>query len=126
MDMQVLFSEQVKMRTAMRGKDQIASGNNSEQEAGQTTTETDIIALKTELENVKANMAELQRDYSQLQQEYEKLNNHQRNRWSINWEKIRRASLFNTKTDGDESSEGRQRSNPLSKISFTRRRQSMA
>ncbi|XP_065874976.1 BTB/POZ domain-containing protein DOT3 isoform X2 [Euphorbia lathyris] len=120
---QVLFSEQVKMRAAMREKEPIESGNNSEQEAGQTSTETDIIALKTELENVKANMAELQRDYSQLQQEYEKLNKHHKNisAWSIGWKKIRVSSLFNRKIDGDESSEGRQRSNPLSKISLTRR-----
>ncbi|WCJ31880.1 Phototropic-responsive NPH3 family protein [Euphorbia peplus] len=119
---QVLFSEQVKMRAAMREKEHIASGNNSEQEAGQTLTEADIIALKTELENVKANLEELQRDYSQLQQDYEKLNKHHRNisTWSVGWQKIRRSSLFNRKFDGDESSEGRQKSNPLSKISFKR------
>ncbi|EEF31124.1 Root phototropism protein, putative [Ricinus communis] len=125
---QVLFSEQVKMREAMRGKEPAASGNNSEQEVSQTSTKAEIMTLKTELENVKAKMAELQRDYSELQHEYVKINSKQRHLpgWSFNWKKIRKSSLFSRKTEAEETSEGQQRSNPLiSKINF-RRRQSIS
>ncbi|KAJ6753501.1 BTB/POZ DOMAIN-CONTAINING PROTEIN DOT3 [Salix purpurea] len=75
MDMQVLFSEQVKMRATIQGKDPAASDNNSEQEITQTSTKTEIVTLRAELENVKTQMTELQRDYSELQNEYEKHNN---------------------------------------------------
>lgn len=118
MDMQVLFSEQVKLRAAMQGKEPAASGDNSEQEVSQTSTKTEIVTLKSELENVKAKMAELQRDYSELQREYRKLNNKQRDIsvWSLSWKKIRRSALFHRKVDGAENGDGHQR----------RRRQSIA
>ncbi|XP_050204443.1 BTB/POZ domain-containing protein DOT3 [Mercurialis annua] len=126
---QVLFSEQVKMRAAMRGKEPATSGNNSEQEGSQTSTKTEILTLKTELQNIKAQMAELQRDYSELQHEYLKVNNKQRNTlaWTLNWKNIRKSSLFNRKTDGDETREGQQRSTPANTSSGrVRRRESIS
>ncbi|XP_058006309.1 BTB/POZ domain-containing protein DOT3 isoform X2 [Hevea brasiliensis] len=125
---QVLFSEQVKMRAAMRGKELAAIGNNSEQEVTQTPTEIDIVTLKAELENVKEKMAELQRDYSELQHEYAMLNNNHKNLsgWILSWKKIRKSALFNRKVDGDESSEEQQRSKPLAHKGKFRRRQSVS
>lgn len=121
--MQVLFSEQVKMRAAMQGKDPAASDNNSEQEITQTSTKTEIVTLRAELENVKTQMTELQRDYSELQNEYEKHNNKHRNgsAWSFGWTRIRTSALFHRKLDGNESG-GHQRPNSLgSRINFRRR-----
>ncbi|KAG5241806.1 BTB/POZ domain-containing protein [Salix suchowensis] len=120
---QVLFSEQVKMRAAMQGKDPAASDNNSEQEITQTSTKTEIMTLRAELENVKTQMTELQRDYSELQNEYEKHNNKHRNgsAWSFGWTRIRTSALFQRKLDGNESG-GHQRPNSLgSRINFRRR-----
>ncbi|KAJ6378123.1 hypothetical protein OIU78_028375 [Salix suchowensis] len=120
---QVLFSEQVKMRAAMQGKDPAASDNNSEQEITQTSTKTEIMTLRAELENVKTQMTELQRDYSELQNEYEKHNNKHRNgsAWSFGWTRIRTSALFHRKLDGNESG-GHQRPNSLgSRINFRRR-----
>ncbi|KAG6767326.1 hypothetical protein POTOM_028525 [Populus tomentosa] len=121
---QVLFSEQVKMRAAMQGKEPAASDNNSEQEITQTSTKTEIMALRAELENIKTQMTELQRDYSELQHEYEKQNNKHRNgsAWNFGWTKIRTSALFHRKLEGNEGGEGHQRSNSLgSKINFRRR-----
>ena len=70
--MQVLFSEQVKMRAAMHEKEPAQIGIQSEQEENQTSATMDIKALKAELENVKSQMVELQNDYCELQQEYKK------------------------------------------------------
>ncbi|XP_021651695.2 BTB/POZ domain-containing protein DOT3 isoform X2 [Hevea brasiliensis] len=124
---QVLFSKQVKMRAAMRGKEPVANGNHSEHEVSHKTTKTEIMTLKEELENVNAQMAKLQTDYSKLQYEYAKLNNKHRNflGWSLSWKKIRKTAFFNRKIDGPESSEAQQISNPLaSKVNF--RRQTMS
>lgn len=124
--MQVLFSEQVKMRAVMQGKEQEReqSGNNSEKEGNQSSTEIEIKNLRAELENVNAKMAELQKDYTELQQEYEKLlNNKQRNgsTWSSGWRKIR--NPFHAKQAGDETGDGENRPSPARrcKASFRRR-----
>ncbi|KAI6699576.1 hypothetical protein NL676_013900 [Syzygium grande] len=126
--MQVLFSEQVKMRVAMQGKEQEQSGNNSEQEGNQSSTEIEIKNLRAELENVKAKMAELQTDYTELQQEYEKLNNNkQRNgsTWSSGWRKIKNS--FHSKQEGDEIGDGENRPSPARKYKASfRRRKSMS
>ncbi|KAJ4831824.1 hypothetical protein Tsubulata_010195 [Turnera subulata] len=124
---QVLFSEQVKMRAAMQGKERAANGNNSEQEAGQTSTGTEIISLKEELENVKMQMADLQKDYLELQQECEKLNSKQRNitAWNFSWKKIRKSSLFHRKVESDENGEGQHRANSSTNRINQRRRQSI-
>ncbi|KAK4264913.1 hypothetical protein QN277_026030 [Acacia crassicarpa] len=100
---QVLFSEQVKMREAMKEKEPSPSGNNSEQDVNQTFTNAEIQALKSELDNVKSKMEELHNDYSELQREYEKLgNNKPKNSsgWIHNWRKIKQS--FHAKLDGDE------------------------
>ncbi|XP_059624278.1 BTB/POZ domain-containing protein DOT3 [Cornus florida] len=120
---QVLFSEQVKIRVAMQGKEQAASGNISDQEDSWSSTKKDIMTLKAELEKVKMEMAEMQRDYSELQQEYEKLNHKQKNLsgWMSGWKKIKKSSLFHGKVDGDETAEREQRSNPTGcRVSFRR------
>ncbi|XP_027365621.1 BTB/POZ domain-containing protein DOT3 isoform X1 [Abrus precatorius] len=88
---QVLFSEQIKMRAAMQEKEPAQSGIQSEQEGNQTSATMDIKALKAELESVKSKMVELQNDYFELQQEYEKLSNKPKNSsgWTLNWRKIK-------------------------------------
>ncbi|KAG5015613.1 hypothetical protein AAZX31_08G134100 [Glycine max] len=99
---QVLFSEQVKMRAAMHEKEPAQIGIQSEQEENQTSATMDIKALKAELENVKSQMVELQNDYCELQQEYEKLSNKPKNSsgWSLNWRKIKNS--LHTKPAGVE------------------------
>ncbi|XP_030535066.1 BTB/POZ domain-containing protein DOT3 isoform X2 [Rhodamnia argentea] len=117
---QVLFSEQVKIRAVMHGKEQEQSGNNSEQEGNQSSTEIEIKNLRAELQNVKAKMAELQKDYTELQQEYEKLlNNKQRNgsTWSSGWRKIKNS--FHAKQEGDEIGDGDNRPS-MRRASFRR------
>ena len=118
--MQVLFSEQVKMRAAMQGKDPAASDNNSEQEITQTSTKTEIMTLRAELENVKTQMTELQRDYSELQNEYGKHNNKHKNgsTWSFRWTKIRTSALFQRTLDGNESGGHHRPSSRGNRINF--------
>ncbi|KAK7247420.1 hypothetical protein RIF29_42303 [Crotalaria pallida] len=104
---QVLFSEQVKMRVAMQDKEPAQSGINYEQEGNETSASMDIKTLKAELENVKSNMVELQNDYFELQREYEKLSNKPKNSssgWSLNWRKIKNS--FHAKPAGDEIGDG--------------------
>jgi len=100
--MQVLFSEQVKMRTAMQEKEPAQSGIQSEQEGNQTSATMDIKALKAELENVKSKMVDLQNDYFELQQEYEKLSSKPKNStgWTLHWRKIKNS--LHTKPAGVE------------------------
>ncbi|XP_041004775.1 BTB/POZ domain-containing protein DOT3 isoform X1 [Juglans microcarpa x Juglans regia] len=100
---QVLFSEQVKMRAAMVEKEPAPSGNITEQEGNQSSTDTEIKTLKAELEIVKMTMAELQSDYSDLQREYEKRSHKQKrvSGWSSSWRKIKNS--FQAKVDGDET-----------------------
>ncbi|OMO56077.1 BTB/POZ-like protein [Corchorus capsularis] len=125
---QVLFSEQAKMRMAMQGKEPSTRGDNSEQEEHEhrPSTSTEIKNLKEELENVKTKMAELQNDYSDLQREYEKICNKHKNAmgWSLNWRKIKNS--FHVKAENDETGEEQQRPNPAGfRLSF-RRRQSVS
>ncbi|XP_048335042.2 BTB/POZ domain-containing protein DOT3 isoform X3 [Ziziphus jujuba] len=122
---QVLFSEQVKMRAAMQEKEAAPSGNNSEQEGNHSSTDMEIKTLKAELESVKMKMIELQNDYVELLQDYEKLSNKNKHTsgWSIGWRRIKKS--FHTKPDKDETGgEEQQRSNP-SRIHF-RQRQSIS
>ncbi|XWS41574.1 hypothetical protein CRYUN_Cryun17cG0093400 [Craigia yunnanensis] len=120
---QVLYSEQAKMRMAMQGEEPLTRGDNSEQEEHQPSTNTEIKNLKSELENVKTKMSELQNDYSDLQQEYEKIRNKHKNAsgWSLNWRKIKNS--FHVKEESDDTGDGQHRSNPVRfRISFRRRR----
>lgn len=114
--MQVLFSEQVKMRAAMQEKETAPSGDVSEQEGNQSFTVTEIKTLKAELEIVKTQMAELQSDYSDLQREYEKQNKKPKNalHWSFSWRKIKNS--LHARVDGGETGDEQQRPN-----SFRRR-----
>ena len=116
--MQVLLSEQLKMREEMLNK----NGNTSEPEGNQSSTSMEIKTMKAELENMKTKMEALQSDYSELQQEYGKLSNKPKNAsgWaSICWRKIRNS--FHAKIDGDETGDGQQRPNPARRRSFKRR-----
>ncbi|XVF17247.1 hypothetical protein REPUB_Repub10bG0103400 [Reevesia pubescens] len=120
---QVLFSEQAKMRMEMQGKGPLTRGDNSEQEEHQPSTNTEIKNLKSELENVKTKMAELQNDYSELQQEYEKISTKHKNGlgWNLNWRKIKNS--LHVKAESDEIGDGRQRPNSAGfRLSFRRRR----
>ncbi|XP_061343678.1 BTB/POZ domain-containing protein DOT3 isoform X3 [Gastrolobium bilobum] len=126
---QVLFSEQVKMRAAMQEKEPAQNGINSEHDGNQISAALDIKSLKAELENVKSKMVELQSDYFELQQEYEKLSNKPKNLsgWSLNWRKIKKS--FHTKTAGDETENGQdipKSSNPVRHKGTPRRRVSMS
>ncbi|XP_028755159.1 BTB/POZ domain-containing protein DOT3-like isoform X1 [Neltuma alba] len=127
---QVLFSEQVKMREAMLEKEPEPSGNNYEQDVNQSFTNAEIQALKSELENVKSKMAELHNDYSELQREYEKLGNSKpksASGWVLNWRKIKQS--FHAKLDADETGErqdkpkspypDRLRANPSRRLSMS-------
>ncbi|XP_038905476.1 BTB/POZ domain-containing protein DOT3 isoform X3 [Benincasa hispida] len=118
-NMQVLFSEQVKMRSAMQEKEK-APSSDSDQDGNHLSTDREIKNLKTELESVKAQMAELQSDYSELQQEYEKLSNKQKNitSWGLGWKKIKNS--FHTRVDGDEPAH-RRPSRTSSRMSLRRR-----
>ncbi|XP_010519572.1 PREDICTED: BTB/POZ domain-containing protein DOT3 isoform X2 [Tarenaya hassleriana] len=103
---QVLFSEQVKMRTAMQSKEPETRGESSEREVKRSSRETEIKTLRAELENVKNKMAELQNDYTELQREYEKLGNKQKStmNWALRWQKIKKSIQLN-----NEAEEGRHR-----------------
>ncbi|GMY11495.1 BTB/POZ domain-containing protein DOT3 [Fagus crenata] len=116
---QVLLSEQLKMRAAMQEKE---NGNTSEQEGNQSSTNMEIKTLKADLENIKMKMAELQSDYSELQQEYGKLSNKPKNvsGWTFSWRKIKNS--FHAKLDGDETGDRQQRPNSVGcRGSFKRR-----
>ena len=127
---QVLFSEQVKMRSTIHEKDPAPSGNNSEPEGNQSSTDMEIKNLKAELENVKKKMAELQSNYSELEQAYDNVGNKHKHmsRWSFGWRKIKNS--FHVKMDGDESreepGEGQQRANSVRYKTNLRRRLSIA
>ncbi|KAG4154106.1 hypothetical protein ERO13_D03G037300v2 [Gossypium hirsutum] len=120
---QVLFSEQAKMRMAMQGKESSIIADNSEQEEPRPSTNTEIKNLKSELENVKTKMAELQNDYSDLQQEYEKITSKHKNAspWILNWRKIKNS--LHVVAESDDNGDGQQRQNkPGFRLSFRRRR----
>ena len=115
--MQVLLSEQLKMREEMLDK----NSNTSEPEGNQSSTNMEIKTMKAELENMKTKMETLQSDYSELQQEYGKLSNKPKNAsgWPFSWRKIKNS--FHAKVDGDETGDGQQRPNPARRRSFKRR-----
>ncbi|GFY94040.1 phototropic-responsive NPH3 family protein [Actinidia rufa] len=124
--MQVLVSEQIKMRAVMQGKEQVASGNNSDHEESQSSRE-EIKILKEELHKVKAEMQELQRDYTELQRINGKVNNKRRSLsgWTLGWRKIINSGFFNGKMDGDETRVEQKRSNSSGLRVSLRRRLSM-
>ncbi|KAK8672983.1 hypothetical protein V6N13_111339 [Hibiscus sabdariffa] len=120
---QVLFSEQAKMRMAMQGKEPMTVGDNSEQDEPRPSTNTEIKNLRSELENVKTKMTELQNDYSDLQKEYEKITSKHKNAsgWIVNWRKIKNS--FHIMTESDDNGDGQQRQNRAAfRLSFRRRR----
>lgn len=111
---QVLFSEQVKMRTAMQSKEQTIEGNNRENDESWSSTRKEMTTLRTELEKVKEQMSELQRDYSELQQEYIKQINKQRRNssWIFRWKKVKEISLFDEKVEEEQETSNQQGSTP--------------
>ncbi|KAL4378438.1 hypothetical protein GQ457_02G016100 [Hibiscus cannabinus] len=120
---QVLFSEQAKMRMAMQGKEPMTVGDNSEQDEPRPSTNTEIKNLRSELENVKTKMTELQNDYSDLQKEYEKITSKHKNAtgWIVNWRKIKNS--FHIMTESEDNGDGQQRQNRAAfRLSFRRRR----
>ncbi|KAK4485937.1 hypothetical protein RD792_008588 [Penstemon davidsonii] len=96
---QVLFSEQVKIRASIQGKDRTETTDNLEQESNWSSTNNEVKTLKLELEKVRMQMAEIQRDYSELQQEHGKQNIKRRYSlgWTFGWRKVRNSGLFNVK-----------------------------
>ncbi|XP_009623089.1 BTB/POZ domain-containing protein DOT3 [Nicotiana tomentosiformis] len=119
---QVLLSEQVKMRAAVQGKDIITSDdNNPDKENNWLSTKKEVKSLKEELETLKIQMTDLQRDYTGLQQEYEKANNKPRIPWTSGWRKMKKSSLFNRKMVEEESQEGENRVKPGRRTNINRR-----
>ncbi|KAL3527738.1 hypothetical protein ACH5RR_012394 [Cinchona calisaya] len=120
---QVLFSEQAKMRATIQGKDQTPSDDNEGQEGSWLCTKKEVSTLKAELEMVKEKMTELQTDYFELQQEYEKLNNKQRSlsSWTFKWMKTKKSSLSLGKVDEEKTDEGQLGSLSGRKTKFRRR-----
>ncbi|XP_047316604.1 BTB/POZ domain-containing protein DOT3 [Impatiens glandulifera] len=104
---QVLFSEQVKLREASRTKRKEEA---SDQEEGSSWSNTkEIKILKIELEKVKIDMQELQKDYMELQKECDhKLNYRHKSvsGWANGWKKIKKSGIFNRK-DVDHHNEHR-------------------
>nr|XP_016496487.1 PREDICTED: BTB/POZ domain-containing protein DOT3-like isoform X3 [Nicotiana tabacum] len=123
--LQVLFSEQVKMKAAIQGKDHITSDDESDKESSQSPSKKEVKSLKEELEKIKIQMEELQRDYSELQHDYEKVNNKNRKTtWTFGWRK-KKSALSDGKLDREVTEEGHYRSNVGCKAG-SRRRQSIS
>lgn len=116
-----MFSEQVKMKAAIQGKDYIASDDESDKESSQSPSKKEVKSLKEELEKLKIQMTDLQRDYTGLQQEYEKANNKPRIPWTSGWRKMKKSSLFNRKMVEEESQEGENRVKPGRRTNINRR-----
>ncbi|KAI3864480.1 hypothetical protein MKW92_012758 [Papaver armeniacum] len=99
--MQVLLSEQVKMRAAINTKEMILpTGSAIEHSNNLLYTNKEIKDIKAELDMVKTKMSELQNEYYDLQQEFEKLNNKQKHAsgWDSGWKKIKN-SFFQSRMD---------------------------
>ncbi|OIT20760.1 PREDICTED: BTB/POZ domain-containing protein DOT3-like [Nicotiana attenuata] len=123
---QVLFSEQVKMKAAIQGKDHIPSDDESDKESSQSPSKKEVKSLKEELEKIKIQMEELQRDYSELQHDYEKVSNkNTKTSWTFGWRKMKKSALSDGKLDSEVTEEGHNRSNVGCKA-CSRRRQSIS
>ncbi|KAL0751960.1 hypothetical protein Bca101_033963 [Brassica carinata] len=127
---QVLFSEQVKIRMMMM-QDKQAAGTNEENPEGledkRTSRDSEIITLKGELENVKRKLAELQDNYNELHQVYEKLNSSKQKstqNWGLRWEKIKKS--LQIKREEDETRDKPQRRSSTGPRTSLRRRMSMS
>ncbi|KAL0333087.1 UNVERIFIED_CONTAM: BTB/POZ domain-containing protein DOT3 [Sesamum calycinum] len=119
---QVLFSEQVKIRATIQGKCQIETADNSDQESSGSSTNKEVKMLKIELEKVKMQIAELQRDYSVLQQEYQKQTTKRNSSgWTRGWPNIRKSGLFNLIIDREETDESENRPKQSRRNRFHRR-----
>ncbi|XP_016509774.1 BTB/POZ domain-containing protein DOT3-like isoform X2 [Nicotiana tabacum] len=124
--LKVLFSEQVKMKAAIQGKDHITSDDESDKESSQSPSKKEVKSLKEELEKIKIQMEELQRDYSELQHNYEKVNNkNTKTSWTFGWRKMKKSAHSNGKLDSEVTEEGHNRSNVGCKA-CSRRRQSIS
>ncbi|KAF8115782.1 hypothetical protein N665_0025s0231 [Sinapis alba] len=128
---QVLFSEQVKMRMMMMQDKQAAETNEENPEGREdkgTSRESEVRTLKEELENVKRKMAELQDDYNELQQENEKLKSSKQKstqNWGIlRWQKMKKS--FQIKEDDDETRDTPRRRSSTGPTTSLRRRMSMS
>ncbi|KAL8476174.1 hypothetical protein ACS0TY_028729 [Phlomoides rotata] len=124
---QVLFSEQGKIRNGIQGNSQIEIADKPDQESSRSSTSKEVKSLRIELEKVKEEMAEMQRQYSELQQEYQKHKVKQRKSsgWTVGWQKLRKSALFNLKMDGEDTDESHNR--PIQRrISGLLRRQTVS
>lgn len=123
---QVIFSEQVKMRMAMQGKEPIQRGDNSKQEENPISTNREITTLKEELENVKMQMSQLQNDYFELQKEYENISNKKKTTsgWTSGWRRIKHS--FHVKREGDEAVDEHERPNAPGRRLSSRQRSSIS
>ncbi|XP_042517385.1 BTB/POZ domain-containing protein DOT3 isoform X2 [Macadamia integrifolia] len=121
---QVLFSEQLKVRAAIHEKKPVPD-EITEQENRWSSAEKEIESTKAELGMVKTMLQELQKDYSELQQELEKLNIKQKSAssWSYGWKKLKSSTFFHGKIDSDTTRDENHSQTPTgSKVSRQRRR----
>ncbi|KAF9623756.1 hypothetical protein IFM89_005263 [Coptis chinensis] len=125
-DMQVLFSEQVKMRAAMKENEPKQHEIVFEQD-GRLSTKKEIKTIMCELQKIRTQMAELQHDYSDLQREFDKLNKQKSiSGWSSGWKKLKNSTLFYAKTNGVDGEEVHPGQTPASCKSHRNRSQSIS
>lgn len=111
MSLQVLFTEQLKMRAAMerpldRTPDHYTTSEQAE--SAWCSTKQEMVALKAEVESMKAKVAELHQECAELHVELGKATKLQKKSSNV-WKKFRDSAFFFRKTDGDEVGVGRQR-----------------
>ncbi|KAK1423741.1 hypothetical protein QVD17_19049 [Tagetes erecta] len=125
---QVLFTEQVKLRATMNVKQEEANMNNAElQEDNGSSTKEEIKMLKVELEKMMMVIEELQRDYLNLQKDCKNMRTNQNalSGWIFGWKKLKKTTLFHGKISENENTEEREKvKNMRSILGF--RRQSMS
>ncbi|KAJ4952018.1 hypothetical protein NE237_028850 [Protea cynaroides] len=106
---QVLFSEQLKMREAIQKKEPVPE-EIIEQEHRWSSAEKAIETTKAELAMVKTMLEELKRDYSELQQEFERFSIKQKNTsWIYGWRKLKNSTFLNEKMVNEETGDVNQR-----------------
>ncbi|KAL5705265.1 hypothetical protein ACHQM5_023593 [Ranunculus cassubicifolius] len=102
--MQVLFSEQVKMRGAMKEKEQKQS-EIKEEDDSRSLTKREIKNIILELEKIRLTISELQHGYSELQRDLEKINkpNNTASGWTSGWKKFKNLTFFHSKHNESDS-----------------------
>ncbi|PIA52172.1 hypothetical protein AQUCO_01000212v1 [Aquilegia coerulea] len=124
--MQVLYSEQIKMRAAMNGKGPMQHDIMCEQDST-WSTKKEIKNIISELQKIRTSIEELQHDYSQLQQEFEKANKQKIvSGWSSGWKKFKTSTLFHGKMNAMDTENVQLGQTTVSSKNSRRRRKSIS